>query len=138
MTPPNFDGQRRPRERFTFVFSDCVEAILFATSANVKTLRRELRPGASMARDIDGAVVIYRTDGSDVCDGWRPLSRFGYVVARAIEYFHVANKAPFVHAFTPGTRMSFIPHDPASCASVIRLYRPGGEAMTHEFSVETD
>src|SRR6185437_13079157 len=56
-------------------------ALLFAVAANKKTRRRRLRPGVWMVALPDGSVGLFRPDGNDGCDGWRPRTRTGVAVA---------------------------------------------------------
>ena len=84
-----------------------VEALLFAVAANKKTRRRRLRPAVWMVALPDGSVGLFRPDGNDGCDGWRPRTRTGVAVARGVEYVHAASGLPFVHRFTPGIRVQF-------------------------------
>jgi hypothetical protein len=84
-------------------------ALLHAVAANVKTKRRKLREGVYLRGVDDGSLCLFRPDGGDAFDGWRPRTKRDYVIVRAIEYVHIEDARPWIHRFTSGVRLTFGP-----------------------------
>jgi hypothetical protein len=86
-----------------------VEALHYAVAANVKTRRRKLRPGVFLQCVVDGSLCLFRPDGTDAFDGWRPRTSCDHVILRGIEYVHIDDERPWIHRYTPGVTLSFGP-----------------------------
>jgi len=67
------------------LMSTRVEALLYAVAANVKTKRRKLREGVYLQGVDDGSLCLFRPDGGDAFDGWRPRTKRDCVIVRAID-----------------------------------------------------
>ena len=91
------------------LMSTRVKALLYAVAANVKTKRRKLREGVYLQGVDDGSLCLFRPDGGDAFDGWRPRTKRDCVIVRAIEYVHIEDARPWIHRFTSGVRLTFGP-----------------------------